>query len=85
MKVITTGRVPVKMWLEDIEAGALAQAVDLANLPFAFKHVAIMPDAHQGYGMPIGGGLFRDREDHKIIGNVYENPELLKATPGGGA
>jgi len=26
-------------------------------LPFTFKHVAIMPDAHRGYGMPIGGVL----------------------------
>lgn len=45
------------MWLDDIEDGALEQALRLANLPFAFKHVAIMPDAHQGYGMPIGGVL----------------------------
>lgn len=43
------------MWLEDIEDGALDQAKNLANLPFAFKWVSIMPDAHQGYGMPIGG------------------------------
>ena len=27
----------------------------LASPPFVFKHVAIMPDGHQGYGMPIGG------------------------------
>lgn len=50
-------KVPIKMWLDDIEEGALSQAKNLANLPFAFKHVAIMPDAHQGYGMPIGGVL----------------------------
>jgi len=55
MKVVTTEKKPIKMWLEDIEDGALDQAKDLANLPFCFKHVAIMPDAHQGYGMPIGG------------------------------
>jgi len=35
------------MWLDDIEDGALEQASNLANLPFAFKHIAIMPDAHQ--------------------------------------
>ncbi len=38
-----------------MEAGALAQARNLANLPFVFRHIAIMPDSHQGYGMPIGG------------------------------
>ena len=55
MKVISTEKHPIKMWLEDIEAGALEQAKNLANLPFIYKHVAIMPDSHQGYGMPIGG------------------------------
>lgn len=47
--------VPIKMWVTDIEANALAQARNLANLPFVFKHVALMPDCHSGYGMPIGG------------------------------
>ena len=55
MKVITTEKKPIKMWLDDIEDGALAQAKNLANLTFIYKHVAIMPDCHQGYGMPIGG------------------------------
>lgn len=55
MKVIATERLPIKMWLEDIENDALEQARNLANLPFAFRHIAIMPDSHTGYGMPIGG------------------------------
>jgi tRNA-splicing ligase RtcB len=50
-------RVPIKLWLDDIEEGAMQQAINLSNLPFVFKHVAIMPDSHQGYGMPIGGVL----------------------------
>lgn len=45
------------MWLDEIEDGAIDQAKNLANLPFAYHHIAIMPDAHQGYGMPIGGVL----------------------------
>ncbi len=52
--VITTEKKPIKLWLEDIEEGALQQAKNLANLPFVFKHISIMPDSHQGYGMPIG-------------------------------
>ena len=55
MKVISTEKLPVKMWLEDIEDGAMVQIRNLANLPFAYHHIAIMPDSHQGYGMPIGG------------------------------
>ena len=54
-RVIGTERVPIKLWLDDIEDGALQQARNLANLPFVYKWVAIMPDSHQGYGMPIGG------------------------------
>jgi tRNA-splicing ligase RtcB len=56
-KVISSERIPIKLWLDDIEPGALAQAVNMANLPFAFRHVALMPDSHEGYGMPIGGVL----------------------------
>jgi tRNA-splicing ligase RtcB len=55
MKVDVNEKRPIKMWLDDIEEGAMAQARNLANLPFVFKHIALMPDAHQGYGMPIGG------------------------------
>ena len=54
-KIISTENTPIKLWLDDIEAGTLVQAKNLANLPFVFKHIAIMPDAHLGYGMPIGG------------------------------
>jgi tRNA-splicing ligase RtcB (3'-phosphate/5'-hydroxy nucleic acid ligase) len=53
-QVINTEQKPIKLWLDEIEAEALAQARNLANLPFTFKHVAIMPDSHVGYGMPIG-------------------------------
>ncbi|XCN75009.1 MAG: RtcB family protein [Candidatus Electrothrix aestuarii] len=56
-KVISTEKKPIKLWLDDLEVGALEQARHLANLPFAFRHIALMPDAHQGYGMPIGGVL----------------------------
>ena len=54
---INTERIPILLWLDDLEEGALQQTRDLANLSVAYKHIAIMPDAHQGYGMPIGGVL----------------------------
>jgi len=53
-KVISTEKVPIKMWLEDIEDSALDQAKNVANLPFAYKWVSILPDAHFGFGCPIG-------------------------------
>ena len=48
-------KVPIKSWCDPIEDGALQQAIDLSKLPIAFRHIALMPDCHQGYGMPIGG------------------------------
>jgi len=56
-KVINVGRVPAKLWLDDMEPACLEQVVRLTELPFAFHHVAVMPDAHAGMGMPIGGVL----------------------------
>ena len=52
-KVIDTEKIPIKLWLDDIDENTLQQAKNLANLPFAFKHICLMPDAHSGYGMPI--------------------------------
>lgn len=56
-RIIHTEKKPIKMWLDGLDSGAFAQARNLANLPFTFKHITIMPDAHHGYGMPIGGVL----------------------------
>ncbi len=57
IRQITDEPIPIKLWLNDIEAGALVQARNLARLPFAYSHIALMPDCHQGFGMPIGGVL----------------------------
>lgn len=54
------GGKPIFNWAGEVEPGALEQAQNLARLPFVIDHVALMPDAHQGYGMPIGGVLFAD-------------------------
>ncbi|MBI4832068.1 MAG: RtcB family protein [Candidatus Lindowbacteria bacterium] len=49
------GTLPLKSWCDSLEDGALKQASNLASHPFVFRHVALMPDCHVGYGMPIGG------------------------------
>ena len=51
---------PVKSWCENCEEGAVQQAVNLAHHPALVHHVALMPDAHLGYGMPIGGVVAAD-------------------------
>lgn len=53
-------KIPIKLWLGEVESGALDQMINLSNLPFAYHHVAGMPDMHQGYGMPIGGVMASD-------------------------
>lgn len=56
MIVTNNGKIHIKYWLDELpEQGAIDQTENIANFPFAFKHIAIMPDTHQGYGMPIGG------------------------------
>lgn len=58
MFVIQGQNQPIKVWLSDEsqwEEGAKEQAIELAKLPFLHQWVSIMPDTHQGYGMPIGG------------------------------
>ncbi|MFC1832679.1 RtcB family protein, partial [Thermodesulfobacteriota bacterium] len=60
VRTLDSEKIPIKLWLDDMEDGALQQAKNLANLPFAFHHIAIMPDAHFGFGMPIGGILAAD-------------------------
>ena len=66
-KVVMGSRVPAKLWLDEVEDSCMAQIMNLASLPFAFKHIAIMPDAHTGKGMPIGGVL---ATEHVVVPNA---------------
>lgn len=56
MQVFNTEGRPVKAWIDgvEIEEEAILQAKHLAEMPFAFKHVALMPDAHAGLGATVG-------------------------------
>ena len=50
------GGVPVKMWTHgvSVEPGARDQLARAAQMPFIFKHVAVMPDVHVGIGATVG-------------------------------
>jgi tRNA-splicing ligase RtcB len=50
---------PYQIWGEGLEQGALMQMRNSARLPVSVQG-ALMPDAHQGYGLPIGGVLATD-------------------------
>ena len=49
--------VPIKMWASALDDYGWKEVKNLAKLPFAFRHIALMPDAHAGKGMPIGAIL----------------------------
>jgi tRNA-splicing ligase RtcB len=58
MEIIDGARLPIYTWATDVEDRALKQARNLGDLEVAVDHAALMPDAHSGFGMPIGGVLF---------------------------
>ncbi len=47
---------PYRMWGNMAEESSIKQMEDACSLPIAVKG-ALMPDAHYGYGLPIGGVL----------------------------
>jgi tRNA-splicing ligase RtcB len=50
------GGVPIKMWTKGVpvEEKARDQLARAAQMPFVFKHVAVMPDVHVGIGATVG-------------------------------
>jgi len=61
--------VPIQSWCEDVEPNAFAQVENLAKHPCVFHHIALMPDLHAGFGMPIGGVVaFKDAVSPFCVG-----------------
>jgi len=50
------GGVPIKMWTRGVpvEDGARDQLARASQMPFIFKHMAVMPDVHVGIGATVG-------------------------------
>jgi len=50
------GAVPVKAWVRGVpfDAGARAQLLKAAHLPFVHRWIAAMPDVHAGIGATVG-------------------------------
>lgn len=51
---LNKGRVPVKVFTQDIEHDAIQQLLNVAQLPIVHGHVAAMPDVHHGIGATVG-------------------------------
>ncbi len=56
VEIIQTNGSPIKAWVSGVpfEQEARAQVARVAELPFIFRHVAVMPDVHAGIGATIG-------------------------------
>lgn len=50
---------PYRIWGVDLDVEAIQQMANACALPVSIRG-ALMPDAHQGYGLPIGGVLAVD-------------------------
>jgi len=53
-RVIKKGKVPVKIYTDDIDHSAYDQLSKLSELPFIHSHIAAMPDVHRGIGATVG-------------------------------
>ncbi len=62
-QVITEGRVPVKIYTDDIDEASKRQLVNISKLPVIHHHVAAMPDVHFGIGATVGSVI----ATHKAI------------------
>jgi tRNA-splicing ligase RtcB len=51
---INEGRVPVKVYTDEVEPQARQQLVNISRLPIVHHHVAAMPDVHLGIGATVG-------------------------------
>lgn len=59
MNIINDNRLKLTIPENNIEIGALEQIVDALSYPY-LKSLAIMPDVHSGYDLPIGGVALLD-------------------------
>ncbi len=62
-EVLTSQRVPVNIWTDDVDDKSKQQLANIASLPFIHHHVAAMPDVHLGIGATIGSVI----ATHKAI------------------
>ena len=47
-------KLPILCWAKNIEESAMEQAINVSNHPCVVDHVVLAPDAHSGYGFPVG-------------------------------
>ncbi|ALG05664.1 tRNA-splicing ligase RtcB [Kibdelosporangium phytohabitans] len=69
--VIRGRNVDIRLWTrpEEVEEHAMRQLHNISALPWAFKHVAVMPDVHYGKGATVGSVIaMRDAVSPAAVG-----------------
>lgn len=51
---LNKGKVPVKIYTNDVDSQALTQLGNISQLPIIHHHIAAMPDVHVGKGATVG-------------------------------
>lgn len=51
---ISKGKVPVKIYTDEVDAVAMQQLYNISQLPIVHSHIAAMPDVHLGKGATVG-------------------------------
>jgi tRNA-splicing ligase RtcB len=54
VQTLHKGRVPVRIYTDEIDHSALQQLLNIASLPIVHPHIAAMPDVHAGIGATVG-------------------------------
>jgi tRNA-splicing ligase RtcB len=68
---LQTRHVPISLWTRahDVEPQALDQLRNIAALPWAYHHIAVMPDVHLGKGATVGSVIaMRDAVSPAAVG-----------------
>lgn len=51
---LNKGKVPVKIFTDDVDSASMTQLTNMSQLPFIHHHIAAMPDVHLGKGATVG-------------------------------
>ena len=71
-EVLTSQRVPVKIWTDDVDDKSKQQLANIESLPFIHHHVAAMPDVHLGIGATIGSVIATHKATSEVV-NCHHN------------
>ena len=63
-RVFKKGKVPVKVYTNDIAPEAIQQLENISHLPFIHSHIAAMPDVHLGKGATVWFGDPNQESDY---------------------